>query len=158
MSEVPGPLSTYREAVERDYGTGERYEVALRLMAAERELLRTIEDVLGEHQINRAQWSVLTMLFLTPSHRLPLGRIAQTLGVHGTTVTNAVDHLAKRGFADRAADTQDRRSIFATLKPEGEQVADTILHQLAERKFGLGSLTNTEVSSLSRLLRKVSPI
>lgn len=152
------PSGAYREIVEREYGVGERYEAALRLIAAERKLDTAIGEVLSEHQINRAQWSVLTMLLLTPSQRLPLGRIAQTLGVHGTTITNAVDQLSNRGLADRAADTQDRRSTFATLTPDGQKVADAIMRKLAERSFGLASLTDTEVRSLSRLLNKVMSI
>src|SRR6184192_2351043 len=99
-----GPMSLYRDVVQARYGTGTRYEAALHLLNAERQLLAIFGEVLHEHRLNRPQWSVLTILNLTPLEQISLGRIALALGVHGTTITNAVDRLVDLGLAERAID------------------------------------------------------
>jgi DNA-binding MarR family transcriptional regulator len=154
-----GPISSmYRDAVEARCGGGDRYEVALNLMVAERRLIGTIGDVLKEHGLTRPQWSVLTILHLAPTEQIPLGRIAQTLEVHGTTITNAVDRLVDLGLAERALDPNDRRSIFAQATPEGDRTSDAILRRLTELQFGLAALSENEVKTLSRILSKLSPL
>jgi DNA-binding MarR family transcriptional regulator len=153
-----GPLSIYRDAVESRYGDSARYELALLLMSAERQLMDTIGAVLKKAGINRAQWSVLTILHLSPSTNITLGRIAQALCVHGTIVTNAVDRLVDLGLAERAVDTRDRRSVHATITLTGIERSDAILSELTDRKFGLGALSETEVAALSDLILKLEPL
>lgn len=152
-----GPMSMYRDAVESRYGGGERYEVALSLMGAERQLIGTIGEILKENGLTRPQWSVLAILHLSPADQIPLGRIAQALEVHGTTITNAVDRLADLGLAERTVDPKDRRSVFARATAEGVSRSDAILRRLADLRFGLAALSDEETRTLSRILGKLSP-
>lgn len=157
-TEGVGPMSMYRHIVEERYGFGDRYEAALNLMTAERSLVATIEEVLREHGLTRPQWSVLTIVSLTPADQIPLGRIAQALGVHGTTITNALDRLIALGLAERVMDANDRRSAFAAITSEGVARVDAIMTRLAEQQFGLAELTNSDLKALARVLRKISPL
>lgn len=152
-----GPMSMYRDAVESRYGGGERYEVALSLMGAERQLIGTIGEILKENGLTRPQWSVLTILHLSPAGQIPLGRIAQALEVHGTTITNAVDRLTDLGLAERTVDPKDRRSVFAQATEEGVRRSDAILRRLADLRFGLAVLSDDETRTLARILGKLSP-
>jgi DNA-binding MarR family transcriptional regulator len=153
-----GPLSIYRDAVEAQYGQSARYELALLLMGAERQLVGVIGAALKEFGLTRAQWSVLAILHLSPNSHIPLGRIAQALGVHGTIITNAVDRLVSLGLAERAVDSRDRRSVQATITPSGIKRSDAIFRDLSQQQFGLGALSATEVKTLTRLIAKLSPM
>ena len=157
-TEGVGPMSIYRDAVEAEYGVGDRYQAALQLMVAERQLVGSIGDVLSLHGLTRPQWSVLTILHLAPDENIALGRIARALGVHGTTITNSVDRLVELGLAERTVDSSDRRSVFATITAQGLALSDQILRKLAETQFGLAPLTNSEVRTLSRILTKLAPL
>jgi DNA-binding MarR family transcriptional regulator len=150
-----GPLDMYREAVEARYGVGARYEVALTLMVAERRLVETINGTLKSHGLTRPQWSVLTILHLAPTAQIPLGQIASALDVHGTTITNAMDRLVDLGLADRVVDRNDRRSVLAQITTAGAELSDAILKQLATDQFGLAALSDTDLRSLARILRKI---
>jgi len=153
-AEGVGPMSMYHDAVEARYNAGDRYEAALTLMVAGRRLADGIGCVLKEHGLTMPQWSVLTILHLTPAEHIPLGRIAQALEVHGTTITNAVDRLADLGLVERAVDPADRRSVRALLTADGTQRAETIMRRLADQQFCLSGLSDEDLRSLSRLLAK----
>jgi DNA-binding MarR family transcriptional regulator len=150
-----GPLGMYRDVVQERYGSGARYEAALTLMLAGRQLGGAIGVVLKDHGLTMPQWSVLTILHLAPAEQIPLGRIAAALDVHATTITNAVDRLVDLGLAERAADPADRRSIFALITPAGAGHVDEIMRRLADAAFGLEGLSDNEVRTLLRLLGKV---
>lgn len=156
-SDSLGSMGMYRDAVQARYGAGDQYEVALKLMAAERHLTAMIGRVLREHDLTRPQWSVLTILHLSPVEQIPLGRIALALEVHGTTITNAVDRLAELGLVERVVDARDRRSVLATITSRGTEHADAILERLAEQRFGLASLRDSDLRTLSRVLGKLTP-
>lgn len=157
-TEGVGPMGMYRDVVDERYGSGDRYEAALNLMAAERSLVGTIEEVLKGHGLTRPQWSVLTIVHLSPADRIPLGRIAQALGVHGTTITNALDRLIDLGLAERVIDANDRRSAFATITDEGAARVEAIMTRLADQQFGLAALTTADLRALNRVLNKINPL
>lgn len=156
-SEV-GPMSMYEEVVERRYGAGVTYAAALHLMQAERVMGAQISGVLRSHGLSWPQWSTLTMVHLVPSDRVHLGKIAKSLEVHATTITNAVDRLAELGLVERLTDPADRRTVLAAVTPAGSAKADEVMHELAEQKFGLAALTAGELHTLAALLAKIAPL
>ena len=155
LADGVGPMSMYHDAVNARYGAGDHYEAALTLMVAGRQLAAVIGEVLKEHGLTLPQWSVLTILHLAPNEQIPLGRIAQALGVHGTTITNAVDRLAELGLAVRTVDAADRRSVRASTTEAGAGRAEAIMRRLAREQFGLAGLSEADLRTLSGLLGKV---
>lgn len=155
MAAGVGPMSMYHDTVEARYGSGDHYEAALTLMLAGRRLAAEIGSVVKEHGLTMPQWSVLTILHLSPAEQIPLGRIAQAMDVHGTTITNAVDRLADLGLAERAIDPADRRSVRASVTGEGADRAEAIMRRLADRRFGLTGVSSGDVRTLCRLLGKI---
>jgi DNA-binding MarR family transcriptional regulator len=153
-----GPMSLYRNAVEQRYGSGGQYEAALHLMATGRVLSGAIDEVLKEHGLTRPQWSVLTIIHLANARRIPFGKIAQSLNVHGTTITNAVDRLADAGLVVRNIDSDDRRSVWAEITQEGAARADAAMRCLAKVGFGLSALSDPELQVLMGLLGKINPL
>ncbi|MFV2179673.1 MarR family winged helix-turn-helix transcriptional regulator [Actinomadura sp. LOL_016] len=158
MADGVGPMGMYHDTVEARYGAGDHYEAALTLMTAARRLTAEIGKVLKEHGLTMPQWSVLTILHLAPAEQIPLGRIAQALEVHGTTITNAIDRLVDIGLVERAVDPADRRSVHAVITPEGADRAEAIMRRLADRQFGLGALSSIDLRALLQLLGKLGPV
>src|SRR4051812_26042128 len=52
---------------------------------------------------------------------LTVNRLAQTLGLDGSTVTRQVAALADRGFVNRRPDPDDGRAIVVSLSPAGRR-------------------------------------
>jgi DNA-binding MarR family transcriptional regulator len=153
-----GPMSLYRNAVEQRYGSGDRYEAALHLMATGRVLSGAVDEVLKEHGLTRPQWSVLTIIHLADAKRIPFGKIAHALNVHGTTITNAVDRLASLGLVVRNIDDADRRSVWAEITAEGAARVDETMRRLVDTGFGLSTLSDSELEVLMRVLAKLNPL
>lgn len=155
MAEGVGPMSMYHDVVQARYGAGDHYEAALTLMVGGRRIASAIGEVLKASGLTMPQWSVLTILHLAPAEQIPLGRIAQALEVHGTTITNAVDRLADLGLVERAADPADRRSVRAMITQEGADRAELIMRRLGDRHFGLAGLATEDLQTLTGLLGRI---
>lgn len=154
-AEGVGPMSMYHDEVDERYGAGDHYEAALTLMVAGRRIASAMGEVVKASGLTMPQWSVLTILHLAPAEQIPLGRIAQALEVHGTTITNAVDRLADLGLAERAVDPADRRSVRAMITPEGADRAELIMRRLGDRHFGLAGLATEDLQTLTGILGKI---
>lgn len=57
--------------------------------------------------------------------------------VHPTTITLVIDQLEKRGLVSRSPHPTDRRTVLASLTPEGLRVLDDTSRALADVGFGL---------------------
>jgi DNA-binding MarR family transcriptional regulator len=62
---------------------------------------------------------VLTQLYHSPGHKLPLGALAEGLNVTPRTMTDIVDILERDGLVRRVADPADRRSVLALITETG---------------------------------------
>lgn len=145
------PMRDYAQQIEESFGAGIPYAATLLLLRAEREITRTIEGTLASFGLTIRLWTVLTTLHLAGT-RLSLGKMAQRLQVHGTTVTNAVDQLVKLNLAQRENHPTDRRVSFATITAAGSQLADSILERLAAERFGWLDVNDDELAELIRVI------
>jgi len=109
-------------------------------MADERQSI--IEDIIASHQsIYRAigasipsVWMNLdlsmaqlkTLMALYNCGALPIGRIAEILGIGQPTASHLVDRLVQTQLVSRTEDPLDRRRTLAQLSPSGEELAERI--------------------------------
>lgn len=109
-------------------------------MADERQSI--IEAIIGSHQrIYRAigasvpsVWMNLdlsmaqlkTLMTLYHCGALPIGQIAEILGIGQPTASHLVDRLVQTGLVSRTEDALDRRRTLAQLSPGGEELAEQI--------------------------------
>src|SRR5215216_2693424 len=109
-------------------------------MADERQSI--IEDIIASHQsIYRAigaslpsVWMNLdlsmaqlkTLLALYNCGALPIGQIAEILGIGQPTASHLVDRLVQTRLVSRTEDPVDRRRTLAQLSPSGEELAERI--------------------------------
>jgi DNA-binding MarR family transcriptional regulator len=76
-------------------------------------------------ELTLAENLVLCQVAMAPGRRLRMIEIADILSVAKSAVTKTVDRLEDRGLLDRERDPGDRRTVYATLTPQGQRVFAT---------------------------------
>jgi len=107
--------------------------------------------------LSLAENLVLCQVAMAPDGRLRMVEIADLLSLAKSAVTKTVDRLEERGWVARQRDSEDRRTVHATLTPAGAEVfrhaqpvfADAVASQLC------GPLSPAEVIQLRKLLGKL---
>jgi DNA-binding MarR family transcriptional regulator len=77
-----------------------------------------------------------------------LGRLAQELIVHPTTITLTVDKLEADGLVKKTPHETDRRAIRAAITKRGRALAKRVTADLQAAGFGLEDLTETQTKRL----------
>jgi DNA-binding MarR family transcriptional regulator len=90
---------------------------ALRLAA--KQLHVAMERFAERHGLSESRLRVLMRLHHSPGRQLPLGALADSLGVTPRTMTDVVDLLERDGLVKRMPDPLDRRSVLAVLTESG---------------------------------------
>lgn len=83
--------------------------------------------------------------------------LSEHLMVAVNTITNIVDHLERKQYAERVRSTEDRRVIRVVLTDKGRKMYDAFAgtHQQFCTKM-LGSLNEDEQDILMVLMRKIA--
>ena len=84
---------------------------------------------------------------LADGARRTVGALATATATKPTTLTSALDRLARRGYLVRDTDPADRRSFLISLTPSGRAAARTVataVHDL-ERQ-ALAAVTETDLA------------
>jgi DNA-binding MarR family transcriptional regulator len=103
--------------------TGEQALPLLEAAAAVRAAAGAIEHLrsggAGGRGLSAGGFDLLLRLRLSGDNGLPLGELAQALGVTPRNVTGLVDTLERDGLVRRVPDPADRRSVRAVATTEG---------------------------------------
>lgn len=102
---------------------------------------RSVAEV--EDQVSLPQLRILVML--TTRGSLNLAAVADSLGVHPSNATRAVERLVVQGLVHRREDPADRRNVSLTLTAAGRALVEsvfehrrtaieTVLQQMPESK------------------------
>ncbi|MBW4061057.1 MarR family transcriptional regulator [Candidatus Saccharibacteria bacterium] len=122
-----------------------------------RMMMRTRDQMLGEHQLTRTQVEV--MAALRHNGDQTIGEVADYLGVTHSASTQTVETMVKRGLVERFNDATDRRIVRIKLTSEGIVLADTLYQShLGHMKAVFSDLSEDElrvmITVLSRLTRQ----
>lgn len=107
---------------------------------------------------------VLCQVAMAPGRRLRMVDIAGLLAIAKSAVTKTVDRLEQRGLVTRERNPADRRTVYATLTAEGENVFEAARPAFADgvQRHFAGQLSQAETRELLRLsqrvLQRVPPI
>ena len=74
-----------------------------------------------QHGLSEGRFQILVRLHHTPSGRMTMGDLAETLDVSPRTVTGLVDNLERDGLVKRVDDPGDRRTVHAELTDQGRE-------------------------------------
>jgi MarR family transcriptional regulator, organic hydroperoxide resistance regulator len=89
---------------------------------------------------------------LADGRRRTVGALAAATATKPTTLTSALDRLARRGLLVRDVDPADRRSFLISLTPSGQAAARTVaaaVHDLERR--ALATVTEADVAGFHAL-------
>lgn len=104
------------------------------------------------------QWfEVMLRLVRSPGHRLRMSDLAAQTSVTPSGLTRVVDRLCEAGLVARESCTEDRRSWYATLTPEGNARLDAAIPaHLRHIDEVVGSVLDPdELTQLAALVRKL---
>ena len=87
-----------------------------------RAILRTLHAATAPvwMQLELSMAQLKTLFVLSDETAMPIGQVAETLGIGLPTASHLVDRLVQAGLAERSEDEQDRRRMLARLSPPGE--------------------------------------
>ncbi|MBT2514738.1 MarR family transcriptional regulator [Arthrobacter sp. ISL-30] len=122
------------------------------LMRAQQILLGRIEGVLKPHGLSFARYELLALLSFTRSGSLPMAKASARLQVHPTSVTSAVDRLARAGLVRRVAHPTDGRATLVQISPQGRDVVLAATKDLNAQVFTRTGFTSDEVEGLIETL------
>jgi DNA-binding MarR family transcriptional regulator len=97
-----------------------------------------------------------TLIHLSPDAAMPMREIAQHFGVDSSYVTTLVDDLEANGLAERRPHPTDRRVKTIVLTPKGIEARQRIEELMFEPPQCFAALSQTELTQLQRLLRKLA--
>jgi DNA-binding MarR family transcriptional regulator len=83
-------------------------------------------------------------------------QISERVLAPAASMTATLDLLERRGWIERRANPQDRRSVLIAITPEGQRISDRLLPGIrALERETLAVLTTKERDQLMRMLAKV---
>jgi DNA-binding MarR family transcriptional regulator len=138
-----------RQWAERGWGALEAMSAATTITRANQVVLGQIDRVLKPFGLTFSRYEALVLLSFTRTGSLPLGKMAERLMVHSTSITNTIDRLERDGFVRRMPHPTDRRLILAEITEDGRLVVKQATDSLVEVDFGLPALEPQVVQRLA---------
>ncbi|MGR6965974.1 MarR family winged helix-turn-helix transcriptional regulator [Geodermatophilus sp. URMC 61] len=126
----------------------------LRVHAA---VLPKLERALAAQQMPLAWYDVLLELNAAPDRRLRMSELGARVVLSRERVSRVVDELERAGLVLRERNSDDRRSLFAVLTPEGRdrlRAAAPVYLESIERHY-TGHLEDEEIRVISIALGRV---
>ena len=157
MADVTLPFDPIAEARRnwqaQGYGAVNAMSAATSLTRAHQIVLARINEALAPHGLTFSRYEALALLAFTRHGELPLGKMGARLQVHAASITNAVDRLEADGLVERVAHPRDRRTVLARITPAGRTRLTEATESLVAIEFGLGSLSDRQLSAIDTTLR-----
>lgn len=91
---------------------------------------------------------------MNPGERVPMNRLSSVLLCDASNITGIVDRLLSVGYIEREENPDDRRVKMIALTPDGKELREQFLLELAEYELpAFQTLTADQRSSLEEILR-----
>ena len=149
MSRVASSAGEGKVPVKRwsaEFGGASEYSAAIEVMRASLAIHRGIIRVLNKYDLSMAQWTILTLVYFADEQRLSLGQLAKLMGVHTTTVSNAIEQLERAKWMMRQP--LDKRTILTILTKTGTERLRKVQRDLVSRRFGFIRTPRTRLDAV----------
>jgi len=110
-----------------------------------------VKSILADHDVSPPIFAAMRVL----GEPLSMRDVAGQLACDASYVTGLADQLEERGLAERRDHPTDRRVKQLVLTDEGRRLRVALLHEVEAAHVAFHTLTDDEVETLARLLRKV---
>ena len=96
---------------------------------------------------------------LADGARRTVGALATATATKPTTLTSALDRLARRGYLVRDLDPGDRRSFLISLTPSGEAAAQTVAAAVRDiERQALAAVTEADLAGFHALIDALTEV
>jgi len=96
---------------------------------------------------------------LADGARRTVGALATATATKPTTLTSALDRLARRGYLVRDLDPGDRRSFLISLTPSGEAAAQTVAAAVRDiERQALAAVTEADLAGFHALINALTEV
>jgi MarR family transcriptional regulator, organic hydroperoxide resistance regulator len=96
---------------------------------------------------------------LADGARRTVGALATATATKPTTLTSALDRLARRGYIVRDLDPADRRSFLISLTPRGEAAAQTVAAAVRDiERQALATVTEADLAGFHALIDALTEV
>ena len=96
---------------------------------------------------------------LADGARRTVGALATATATKPTTLTSALDRLARRGYLVRDLDPGDRRSFLISLTPSGEAAAQTVAAAVRDiERQALAAVTEADLAGFHALIGALTEV
>ena len=141
--------------------TSERTACIEEILQAQHEISRAIgassRQIWMELDLSTAQ--LKTAITLYDSGAVPIGQIAELLGVGQPTASHLVDRLVQSGFVQRTEDSADRRRTLAELSAQGVKLVEQLRELRSEPlQRWLARLDDTALAALRQGFRALADV
>jgi MarR family transcriptional regulator, organic hydroperoxide resistance regulator len=131
--------------------------VILALHRATHATLHALGARLAALELSAADINVLANL--AHSGRQAVGALATATATKPTTLTSALDRLARRGFLVRDLDPADRRSFLVSLTPDGLAAAQTVAAAVHDiERQALAGVTEADLAGFHALTSALTEV
>lgn len=138
----------------RPFGSREE-AVSLGIQLAAENLKAGFNDLFKTKDLTGAQYNVLRILRGAGKNGISCREIGERMINRESDITRMLDRLEARDLIKRERQTEDRRVVLTFITDEGLGVLKELDRPVKElHKNQLGHMTERELASLSKLLRK----
>lgn len=124
------------------------------LMETSKQIQDQIKTEISKYNLNITEFSVLETLY--HKGRQTIHQIGKNILISSGSMTYVIDKLEKKNYLKRTDCPEDRRAIFITLTPNGEELMEKIMPEYEDFISKIfDSLSHEEAGSLVGLLQKV---
>lgn len=125
------------------------------VMLVKQALVNEVESVLEPFSVSFARYSVLSYLSYAPGKgTATLGRIAESLEVHPSSITKATDRLVVDGLIVKHAHAGDGRTVVAKITPAGRAVTRKATRALSDI-FERQPLSSADITTFVELCHRI---
>ena len=113
----------------------------------------------AETGLNHAHYAILVTLAGNGSGAVTMTELAQIAGLSRSRLSHALDSLEERGWVARSSCSSDKRTLSATLTPEGRELLRSAapVHVAQIRELVLDPLSDVEREQFGSILTKLLP-
>lgn len=155
---MPLPFDPIDEAArqwEMRWGSVRSMHAVTSIMRVQQLLISELDGMLKPHGLSFARYEALVLLTFSSRGSLPLGKMGERLQVHPTSITSIIHRLVADGLVDRQPHPEDGRTVLAVITPKGRAVVEAATATLVDANFGIGSVSDDDLTAISELLRSV---
>ena len=141
--------------------TPQRSDLIKEILQAQQTISRAVSASSSQTwiELDLSTAQLKTLVTLYDAGALPIGQIAETLGIGQPTASHLVDRLVQAGFVVRTEDPVDRRRTLAELSSQGVELIDKLREvKIEPMQRWLAQLDDTALAALHLGLQALADV